>query len=839
MSSRTLASLALGLVLTSAAFAQTKPYGEVVTKESVSQDGLFRVHRKGDQILFEIPKDGFGKEMLWQTEIAKLPQNITAGWPGTPIGTRIVRFARRGDKVYLRDVQYTLRAASEGAVKTGIEANSFEPIIMAFDVMTEGKDGSAVVDVTKLYTTDPQDFSIREPFPGASIDAGRSYVEKVKAFPRNIETASVLTVNFPRPLPAGVFGEGAPTNQMTVMVRYSLLELPEKPMQGRFDDSRIGYFVQRFLEFGRPDNVGKHRAYINRFRLEKKDPGAEKSEPVAPITFYLAREVPEKFRPAIKRGIEAWNLAFAQAGFKNAIVAKDAPTVKEDPDWDEEDARYSVIRWAPSMDMNAFGPSIQDPRSGETLSAHIIIWNNVTDLVQRWYFMQAGAVDPKAQKLPFSDDLMAQLVEYVVSHEVGHTLGLAHNFKASNWYTPTQLRDPKFVAEQGLSASIMDYSRFNYVAQPGDGVTTFLGGIGPYDKMAIEYGYKPLGAKRPEDEKPALNAILRRQVTDPRLRFGGGRVPFDPSTLSEDVGGGDRVEASRLAMLNLDRIARDVLLPATTKPGEDYFDLALNWVEMLGQRQRYLDHVTMLLGGVEETEYHGGDAGDNYKPVSAATQRRATQFLLTKGLEKPDALLEGKVWNKICTTGDVGLVVGMQRTLLGNMLEPYRLRRLVDAQARYGTAAYAPQEYVDEIHGAVWKELAIPALPVNVYRRSLQNSYLDLVATKLNRSTMEIPADFQLMLKDSLRRVARQIDEKLPRTKDRLTVLHLRDTRAKIERMLSNRTTEAALAPAPAGASFALHADGDCFHATPFLPSFVADALKEEFRKRLKTSAVP
>jgi ribosomal protein S18 acetylase RimI-like enzyme len=832
MSSRKLASLALCLVLTSAAFAQTKPYGEVVTKESVSQEGLFGVHRKGDQILFEIPKEGFGKEMLWQTEIAKLPQNIRAGWPGTPIGTRVVRFVRRGDKVYLRDVQYMLRTASEGAVRKGIEANSFEPIIMAFDVMAEGKDGSAVIDVTKLYTTDPQDFSIREPFPGASIDAGRSYVEKVKAFPRNIETASVLTVNFPRPQPAGVFGEGSPTSQMTVMVRYSLLQLPDKPMQGRVGDSRIGYFVQRFLEFGRTDNVGKHREYINRFRLEKRDPSAELSEPLQPITFYLAREVPEKFRPAIKRGIEAWNLAFAQAGFKNAIVAKDAPTLKEDPDWDEEDARYSVIRWAPSMDMNAFGPSIQDPRSGETLSAHIVIWNNVTDLVQRWYFMQAGAVDPKAQKLPFGDELMSQLVEYVVSHEVGHTLGLAHNFKASNWYTPAQLRNPKFVAEHGLSASIMDYSRFNYVAQPGDGVTTFLGGIGPYDKMAIEYGYKPMSLRSPEDEKPALNAILRRQVTDPRLRFGGGRVPFDPSTLSEDVGGGDRVEASRLAMLNLDRIARDVLLPAVTKPGEDYFDLALNWIEMLGQRQRYLDHVTMLLGGVEETEYHAGDAGDNYKPVPAATQRRAAQFLLTTGLSKPDALLDGKVWNKICTTGDVGLVVGMQRTVLANMLESYRLRRIVDAHARYGKAAYAPQEHVDAIHNAVWKELAIPALGVNVYRRGLQNSYLELVATKLNRPVMEIPADFQLMLKDSLRKAVRQIDAKIPQTKDRLTVLHLRETRSKIERILTNRGGEAGVASAP-GNPVAAHHLHDCFTATKYLPPFVADVLKEEYRTRL------
>jgi hypothetical protein len=485
------------------------------------------------------------------------------------------------------------------------------------------------------------------------------------------------------------------------------------------------------------------------------------------------------------------------------------------------------------MDMNAFGPSIQDPRSGETLSAHIIIWNNVTDLVQRWYFMQAGAVDPAAQKLPFSDDLMAKLVEYVVSHEVGHTLGLAHNFKASNWYTPAQLRDPKFTAEHGLSASIMDYSRFNYVAQPGDGVTTFLGGIGPYDKMAIEYGYKPLGAKSPEDEKAALNAILRRQVTDPRLRYGGGRVPFDPSTLSEDVGGGDRVESSRLAMLNLDRIARDVLLSATTKPGEDYFDLALNWIEMLGQRQRYLDHVTMLLGGVEETEYHAGDEGANYRPVSAETQRRATQFLLTTGLQKPDALLDGKVWTKICTTGDVGLVVGMQRTLLDHMLEPYRLRRMVDAEARYGKGAYSPQAYVDSITGAVWKELAIPTLPINVYRRGLQSGYLELIAGKINRPSMEVPIDFQIMLKDSLRATARKIDAKIPLVKDRLTVLHLRETRSQIERILINRTAASGTSAAPSG-GFGLHGIDDCFTQHRYLPPFVADALKEEYRKRLR-----
>lgn len=762
-----------------------RPYKDVITKDAVTQEGLFKVHRIDDHIFFEIPADKLGKPLLWQTEVAELPQN-EPGYPGTSEGTRVIRFTRRGTKMYLRNVSYDIRSASEGATKIGVEATSVEPILQSFEIQAEGDNKSSVIEVTNLLTSDPPDFSAKEAVGGAGVDPSRSYVDRVKAFPTNIEVVSNLTY-----IVGGLnpFSFGGPSNgasSATASVHYSIDALPETPMQGRLADSRIGFFTQAFTEYGRPESRSVTREYIDRFRLEKKDPTSPLSEPVKPITYYLSREVPEKWRPYLKSAVEAWNVAFEQAGFKNAIKCVDAPSKKDDPDWDPEDARYSVIRWIPSSTENAIGPSIQDPRSGETLSAHIIVWNDILRIAESWYFAQCALVDPRAQKLPLSDVLMGEIIRYVVTHEVGHTLGLRHNFKASSFYTVAQLRDPKFVEQNGLASSIMDYSRFNYVAQPGDAVAT-IGKIGPYDKFAIEYGYKPIPAVRsPDEEKPLLDAILGRQVDHPELRYGETNYfGIDPSTQTEDIGS-DPIEAGTLGLKNIDAIASKLLIPATVKNGEDYSRLAETHAALIEQRLTEMGHVISLVGGVVETDYHGGRGGDVFSPVPSAKQANAVKFLLSASFSRRSPLYSPKILNLITPTGILNAQLAEPTFVIRALLNENRLKRMVEMEAYHPGQMYSVRQLTSDISNVTWSELNSKAPVIDTFRRMLQRSYLRTIDGKINGSSAS-QTDLKALERDDLRALAKKMDVMLPNVKDSLTALHLSDCRKDIESILENK----------------------------------------------------
>src|ERR1043166_4463653 len=548
---------------------EPKPYERVITKDAKSDAGVFTVHTIKEKVYYEIPKSELNKDFLWVSQIAKT--TLGAGYGGQAAGNRVVKWERKNNRILLRNVSYDVVADPSLPVSRAVQAANNDTIIMAFNIEGFGKDESAVIDVTRLFTTEVTEFSARTRLRARGFDASRSFIEKTKSFPTNIEVEVSQTYTSPPDMTPGGGGGGpqpqpqpnpnpfaqgmrAGTNA-TVVMHYSMVKLPENQMMPRLFDERVGYFTVVNHDYGVDEQRAPKRTYITRWRLEKKDPNAEISEPIKPIVYYVDPATPTKWVKWIKKGIEDWQPAFEAAGFKNAIIAKEAPSKSEDPYWDPEDARYSVIRYLPSTIENASGPHVSDPRTGEIIESDIQYYHNVMNLQRDWYFLQVGPLDARARHLPLPDDLMGRLVEYVVAHEVGHTLGFQHNMKASSEYLAEKVRDLQWLKTMSHTPTLMDYSRFNYVAQPEDNIPpeNLIPQIGPYDKWATMWGYKPIpGAKTPDDEKKTLDEWAREQDAKPYLRFSTADARgSDPGENTEAVGDADAVVATGYGIKNL------------------------------------------------------------------------------------------------------------------------------------------------------------------------------------------------------------------------------------------------------------------------------------------------
>ena len=777
-----------------------KPYAQIITKEAKSDTGLFIVHRIKEKVFFEIPKKEIRKDFLLVSTQAKTQTGL--GYGGDEINEQVVRWERVADRILLRSKSFASIAADTLPIASSVKKATLPPIIMAFDIQAVNKDSSdVVIDVTELFTTDVAEMGMnrfaREQLKIRRMDPKRSYVEYSHAFRDNIETEATVTFD------AGQVPVDASLASLTITMHHSMVRLPEEPMLPRLADARVGYFGVALYDYGYDSQRAEQRRYISRWRLEAKDPGAltrgELSEPVKPITFYVDRGTPDKWKPWIKKGIEDWQVAFEKAGFKNAIIGKYAPSEKEDPNWSGEDARYSTIRWLPSDIENAYGPHISDPRTGEILDADIGIFHNVMNLARDWYFVQVGNLDPLAKKLPLPDSLMGELLRYIVSHEVGHSLGFPHNWKATSQYPVDSLRSASFTAKFGNETSIMDYGRFNYVAQPGDNAR-LIPLIGPYDKFAVEWGYKPIpGAKTPDEEKSELNKIAARQEKEPYLRFGVAD-PNDPTVQTEDMGA-DPVSATKYGLKNISAIA-DMLISATTKNGEDYSTLKELYGQLLAQRSREFGHVATYVGGVVRTERVAGQEGIIHVPVTREKQKECIEFLHKEAFRTPTELLRPNILALIEPTGAVDRVLAGQRQLINILLNNDRMSRLINsaAIAKKGETPYKLSEMLEDLRRGIWSELKASSVKTDVYRRNLQRTYVDAMGAKLNPPPVGMPAglpagfvlgpatplpgEARALIRTELLDLDAAIAGVAGKAGDRETKAHLKDSRDQIARIL-------------------------------------------------------
>ena len=696
---------------------KTKSYGDVITEDAVTSEGLFDAHMIDDKLYYEIPLETLGREMLLLTRVARTPAG--AGYGGSKANTSTVRWERNGDRVLLRLVGYENFAGDSTAVAQAVRNSNFEPIVGAFDVEVMSEDSTAVVaEVTELFTSDVTLLGLpkfrREQFGVRRLDGDRTYIVRATAFPTNVEVRRVVTYE------ATEAPSNAASNTLSMEMHHSMLLLPDNPMEPRLCDERVGFFSTRQIDYGLDEQRAVTQCFVTRWRLEPSDPEAfargELVDPVEPIVYYIDPATPPKWVPYLKQGVVDWQPAFERAGFRNAIVARDAP---DDPDWSPEDARWSVIRYLASPVQNASGPHVHDPRTGEILESDIQWYHNVMNLLRNWFFVQTAAVNEDARGVKFDDELMGELVRFVSAHEVGHTIGLQHNMQSSSAYSVEQLRT-RFTCEMGVAPSIMDYARFNYVAQPGDDAC-LMPLVGPYDKFAVEWGYRPFPGKDRYEEREDLRAMVVEMQEDPVYRFSSPNGA-DPSALTEAIGD-DAMRASDYGVENLKRIV-DNLTEWTFEEGEDYSQLEEIYGNVVSQWSRYTGHVAANVGGVVRTRKRQGQDGVPYERVSADRQRRAMEYLNRQVFATPEWLVDADVLDRFQGSGALDLVRGRQAAALGQALNVDRMKRLVEQEAFHGDDAYALGEMLDDLRAGVWSEVS-SGRETDAYRRNLQRAYLE------------------------------------------------------------------------------------------------------------------
>ncbi|NAS30592.1 DUF5117 domain-containing protein [Flavobacteriaceae bacterium R38] len=784
-----------------------KPYAKVVTKDAVTDDGLFKVHKVGEKYYYEIPHAHLAKEMLWVSRISQIPANLGGGFrnAGSKVNEQVVSWNRFQNKILLKAKSYNAVADESLPISVSVKANNYEPTIAAFKIEAFNADSTAVViDVTKLFSTDVRAISglsngLRTTYRVRNLDASRSFINSIKSFPENIEVKQDFTYNATNP------PSSRATGSISLQMNQSMILLPEKPMQPRIFDRRVGFFTISQVDYGSEKLKADRKEYIRRWRLEPKDPAAyargELVEPVKPIVYYLDPATPEKLRKYIKQGIEDWQKPFETAGFKNAIIAKDPPSKEEDPEFSPEDIRYSVVRYVASETRNAVGPSVSDPRSGEIIESDIIWYHNHLRSYRNRYLLETGAANPSARTLDTPEEEIGDMMRMVIAHEVGHALGFPHNMAASFAYDVESYRDGDFTQEHGLAASLMDYTRYNYIAQPGDKNIRFIRQMGPYDHYATNWGYRVIpNAKTPEDELSTLNKWILDKADDPRYKFGQQRGPaLDPSAQTESIGD-NPIEASDYGIKNLKYVAKN--LPAwTSDVTNNYDDLEELYRELLGVWNRYVGHVITNIGGVYEDYKTPAQNGVVYTHVDEATQKASMKWVQDNVFKTPTWLIDKKILQNIDHAGYFERLRSLQVRQLNTILRVDRIGRLIDAET-INDSYYSALEMFRDLRNGIWSELRTNT-KVDIYRRDLQRAYIERMGFLMeaeqqrvfNRPGLDSPlsynvnqSDVDALVRGELKQLRRRLINAKNSASNTITRYHYEDCIARIDAIFDNKS---------------------------------------------------
>lgn len=699
-----------------------RPYQQVITNRAITDRGGITVHRVDDRYFFEVPDSLIARDFLMVTRVAGVPAG-SGGFQsaGSSLNERLIRWERVNDRVLLKSIQTDAVADDTLPIARSVAQNNYPAIIAAFPIAAFSRDSTSyVLDVTDFFNTDNPATSgmganQRRTLGVRRYDPARSYISSMRGFPINIEVRQVQTFDAATPAfdPASA--------SVSMETRQSIILLPRTPMRARNADARVGYFTVERVNYGLDVQKAASQEFITRWRLEPKDPAAyargEVVEPIKPIVYYLDPGTPTRWKRYVKEGVENWQAVFEKAGFKNAILAKDAPTKAQDPDFDMDDARYSVVRWAASLTRNATGPHTHDPRSGEIINSEITWYHNHMRSYRNWLIMETGASNPAARSLEIPDELMGETMRQVITHEIGHALGLQHNMIASASFPTDSLRSPSFTSKYGVSATIMDYARQNYIAQPNDGLKTkdFIRRLGPFDDFAINWGYRLINAPSTDAEKVTLNKWLTDQNTPFPYRFvSQGLAAGDPRNQTEDLGD-DPVKSGTYAVANYKRMIPN-LIAWTTKPGEDFTELTEVYEEAIGRWAGYMNHAATVIGGVYVDLKTAEQSGAVYTVIPKAKQKAALAFLSENIITTPAWLQPKEIVSRL---GPTTVLAARQAAIVNSLLSNARLGRLAEAEKYDATNAYPLTEYLSDLKRVVWT-----GTPLDGNRRQLQRVYV-------------------------------------------------------------------------------------------------------------------
>ena len=722
-----------------------KPYAQVITPKAKSSFGFLTVHKVDNNYFFEIPDSMLNRDILIVNRISKAPtsrQKSRVGYPGDILGSKVIRFENKDNKrILVREYSYRERSENKDGMFQSVRNSNTQPIVANFGIETIKKDSltrNYVINVSVFLQKENPLFSFdadsKEYIGLLNMVGEGTYIDTLKAFPKNIEISTTVTYQSKKGMSnVGFLETGSPRIPLTYELNSSMVLLPEVPMKARLFDPRVGYFTVGYTDFDSNPQGIEYKKLITRWCLEPKNEAAylrgELVEPKKPITIYIDPATPKKWVPYLIQGVNDWQVAFEKAGFKNAIYALEAPT--DDPSWSLEDARHSAIVYKPSDIPNASGPHINDPRTGEILETHINWYHNVMSLLRDWYMIQAGTIDEAARKMQLDDELMGQLIRFVSSHEVGHTLGLRHNFGSSHTVPVEKLRDKVWVEANGHTPSIMDYARFNYVAQPEDGITRagIFPRIGIYDKWSIEWGYRWLPQfQTPEDEVAFSNqSIIEKLKTDVRYTFGTESDPNDPRNQSEDLGD-DSMLASLYGIKNLKRIVPQILT-WSYEPNKSYAGAGEIYSGVVSQFNRYLGHVTKNVAGIYSNSITVEQTDEIAREfVPANIQKRAIAFLNEQLFTTPEWLIDRQLMEKAKIL-PVNVICSLQSGVLARLINKNTLDKMSENEILNGKKAYTSAQMFNDLKKVIWSNLG----QSDIYKRNMQKAYVENLINMLDK----------------------------------------------------------------------------------------------------------